>query len=185
MQNSDIKWVTEKEVEQLRKWAWETRYPVRNELMILMLYRHWLRESELCNLRLDQIDFEQAKIHIKRLKWSNSFSHPISGDELRLIRRYIRTKVGKQGSGLPWFFISERGNQLSRFTVIKIIQSCRIEAGFTKKITPHMLRHGCGYYLANKGYDLRIIQDYLGHKNVQNTVIYTRLSGKLFEGMWD
>ena len=143
-----------------------------------------MRESELCNLRLDQIDFEQAKIHIKRLKGSNSFSHPIAGDELRLIRRYIRTKVGKAGSGLPWLFVSERGNQLSRFTVIKTIQSCRIEAGFTKNITPHMLRHGCGYYLANKGYDLRIIQDYLGHKNVQNTVIYTRLSGKQFEGMW-
>ena len=140
MQNSDIKWVTEKEVEQLRKWVRETRYPVRNELMILMLYRHGLRESELCNLRLDQIDFEQAKIHIKRLKGSNSFSHPITGDELHLIRRYIRTKVWKQGSGLPWFFVSERGNQLSRFTVIKNIQSCRIEAGFIKNITPHMLR---------------------------------------------
>jgi type 1 fimbriae regulatory protein FimB len=61
--------------------------------MILMLYRHGLRESELCNLRLDQINFEQSKTHIKRLKGSNSFSHPITGDELRLIRRYIRTKV--------------------------------------------------------------------------------------------
>ncbi len=98
MQNSDIKWVTEKEVELLRKGARKTRYPVRNELMILMLYRHGLRASELYNLRLDQLDFEQAKVHIKRLKGSTSFSHPITGDELRLIRRYIRTKVGKQGS---------------------------------------------------------------------------------------
>ncbi len=47
-----------------------------------------------------------------------------------------------------------------------------------------MLRHGCSYYLANISYNLRIIQDYLGHKNVQNTVIYTRLSGKQFEGIW-
>ena len=108
-----------------------------------MLYRHGLRESELCNLKLEQLDFNQAILHLKRLKGSNSFSHPITGDELRLIRRYIRTKATKQGSQLPWLFISERGNQLSRFTVIKILESCRIEAKFTKKITPHMLRHGC------------------------------------------
>lgn len=70
--------------------------------------------------------------------------------------------MGKQGSSLPWLFVSERGNQLSRHTVIHTVKCCAIEAGITeKKITPHMLRHGCGYYLANKGYDLRVIQDYL------------------------
>lgn len=184
MNNKKIKWVTEKEVEQLIKGAKKTRYPLRNELMITMLYKHGLRESELCELRLDQIDLDQAKLHIHRLKGSNSFSHPIPGSELRLLRRYLRFKATKSGSGLPWLFVSERGNQLSRFTVIKTLDTCRIEAGITKKITPHMLRHGCGYHLANKGYDLRVIQDYLGHKNVQNTVIYTQLSGQQFGGMW-
>ena len=184
MENAIIKWVTEAEVENLRKGARNTRYPIRNELIVLMLYRHWLRESELCNLKLDQLDLTQWKIHIKRLKGSNSFSHPIPWDELRLIRRYLRSKVWKAGSALPRLFVSERGNQLSRFTVIKLIESTRINAGFTKIVSPHMLRHGCWYYLANQGYDLRIIQDYLGHKNVQNTVIYTQLSGKKFEGMW-
>lgn len=95
--------------------------------MVLMLYRHGLRESERCNLRLDQLDFDQGKLHIKRLKGSNSFSHPIAGDELRLIRRYLRTKVAKQGNHLPWLFVSERGNQLSRHTVIHTIKSCAIE----------------------------------------------------------
>ena len=185
MENSDIKWVTREEVERLRNGAKKTRYPVRNELIVLMLYRHWLRESELCGLKLDQLDTEHGKIHIKRLKGSNSFSHPIPWDELRLIRRYLRSKVGRPGSSLPRLFVSERGNQLSRFTVIKIIESCRINAGFAKAISPHMLRHGCGYYLANKGADLRVIQDYLGHKNVQNTVIYTQLTGKQFQGMWE
>ena len=182
MKNSP-NWVTEKEVEALRKSAKNTRQPIRNELLILMLYRHGLRESELCNLREDWLDLDHAKIHIKRLKGSTDFSHPIPGDELRLIRRYLRVKKEKHPT-LPWLFLSERGNQLSRFTVIKLVETCYQKAGL-RKITPHMLRHGCGYYLANKGYDVRVIQDYLGHKNIQNTVIYTRLSGKQFEGMWN
>lgn len=176
-------WVTQKEIETLRKSAKETRYPVRNELLVLMLYRHGLRESELCNLKLNWLDLDHAKIHIRRLKGSVDFSHPIAGDELRLLRRYLRDRKAKHPT-LPWLFVSERGNQLSRFTVIKTIETCYKKAGM-RKITPHMLRHGCGYYLANKGYDVRVIQDYLGHKNIQNTVIYTRLSGKQFEGMWE
>lgn len=178
-----LNWVTPREIEELRKGARATRNPIRNELLILVLYRHGLRESELCGLRLDYIDFDQSKIHIKRLKGSNDFTHPIEGDELRLIRRYLKTREGKTSLRLPWLFVSERGNQLSRFTVIKAVESCYKRAGL-RHITPHMLRHGCGYYLANKGYDVRVIQDYLGHKNIQNTVIYTRLSGKQFEGMW-
>jgi integrase len=184
LRDKTINWVTETEVKELIKATQKTRYPVRNKLIILMLYRHGLRESELCNLKLDYIDFEQSKIFIKRLKGSNDFTHPITGDELRLIRRYLRIRTGKKYLKSPWLFLSERGNQLSRFTVIKMLEVCCKKAGL-RKITPHMLRHGCGYYLANKGFDLRVIQDYLGHKNVQNTVIYTRLSGKQFEGMWE
>jgi site-specific recombinase XerD len=184
LSDKTINWVTETEVKELIKATQKTRYPVRNKLIILMLYRHGLRESELCKLKLDYIDFEQSKIFIKRLKGSNDFTHPITGDELRLIRRYLRIRTGKKYLKSPWLFLSERGNQLSRFTVIKMLGVCYRKAGL-RKITPHMLRHGCGYYLANKGFDLRVIQDYLGHKNVQNTVIYTRLSGKQFEGMWE
>lgn len=177
-------WTTSNEVEALRKGAKFTRNGVRNELIVLMLYRHGLRESELCNLRLDYVDFEQSKIHIKRLKGSNSFTQPVRGDEMRLLKRYLKTREGKTSLSAPWLFVSERGNQLSRFTVIKLVETSYQHAQL-RKITPHMLRHGCGYYLANKGVDLRVIQDYLGHKNVQNTVIYTRLAGKQFENLWD
>ena len=65
-----------------------------------------------------------------------------------------------------------------------------LEGGITKraglrKITPHMLRHGCGYALINKGYDVRVVQDYLGHKDIRNTAIYTRLDDKQFKGLWE
>ena len=142
-----------------------------------MLYRHGLRETELCKLRLDQVDLDGSRLHVKRIKNGNSFTHPIEGDELRLIRRYLRERDKSKASALPWLFVSERGKQLARRTVINNIQACAEAAGFTKNITPHMLRHACGFYLANKGCDLRVIQDYLGHKNIQNTVIYTQLTG--------
>lgn len=178
------KWVTSKETNILRMAARQTRQALRNELLVLMLYRHGLRETELCNLRLDSLDLDQAKVHIKRIKGGVDFTHPIAGDELRLIRSYLRQRKKEGTLELPWLFLSERKNQLSRFSVIKIVESC-YKMENMRKITPHMLRHGCGYYLANKGYDVRLIQDYLGHKNIQNTVIYTRLSGKQFEGLWD
>ena len=177
-------WVTEKEVSLLMSGAKKTRYPLRNELLVLMLYRHGLRASELCALRLLNLDFDNARVFIKRVKGGVDFTHPIAGDELRLIRRYLQERKKGRGASLPWLFVSERGNQLSRFTVIKTIEACYKQAGM-RKINPHMLRHGCGFYLANKGYDIRLIKDYLGHKNIENTVIYTRLSGKQFEGLWE
>lgn len=185
MQNQDLKFLTEKEVDQLRKGAKATRYPVRNELMVLMLYRHGLRETELCRLRLEQLDCNGARLDVKRIKNGNSFSHPIEGDELRLIRRYLRERDKMASSTLPWLFLSERGNPLARRTVIHTVKACAVAGGLTdKNVTPHMLRHGCGFYLANKGCDVRVIQDYLGHKNIQNTVIYTQLTGKQFQGLW-
>lgn len=177
-------WVTEKEVSLLMSGAKKTKYPLRNELLVLMLYRHGLRASELCSLRLLNLDFDNARVFIKRVKGGVDFTHPIAGDELRLIRRYLQERKKGRGASLSWLFVSERGNQLSRFTVIKTIEVCYKQAGM-RKINPHMLRHGCGFYLANKGYDIRLIKDYLGHKNIENTVIYTRLSGKQFEGLWD
>jgi site-specific recombinase XerD len=180
----NINWVTPKEFEELRKGAKKTRYPIRNELIVLMLYRHGLRESELCNLKLEHLNFDEVKIFIKRSKGSISLMHNIEGDELRLIKRYLGTREGKTSLNIPFLFLSDRGSQFSRFSIIKIIEACYKNANL-RKITPHMLRHGCGYYLANKGVDLRVIQDYLGHKNVNNTVKYTRLSGKQFKGLWD
>lgn len=179
-----IEWVTESEVEKLRKASNSTRNALRNELIILLMYRHGLRESELCNLRLSYVDFEQSKIYIKRVKGGIDFVQPVMGDEMRLIKRYMKTRSGKTSLSLPWLIVSEQGNQLSRFTVIKLLETLSKHAGI-RKVNPHMLRHGCGHYLANKGVDIRIIKDYLGHANIQNTVIYTRLTGKQFDGLWD
>lgn len=179
-------YVTEEDMFKLYKGARKTRYPLRNKLILMMLYRHGLRETELCETRTDQILLDEARFKVQRIKNGENMTHPIKGDELRLIRDYMKYKQGRRGNSLPWFFVSERGTPLTRSSIIKTVATCAVEGGITdRKITPHMLRHGCGFYLANKGTDIRVIQQYLGHKNIKNTVLYTKLTGKQFEGLWD
>lgn len=171
--------ITESEHGRLLKAAGKTRYPERNQLLVMMLYRHGLRETEAVNIRIHDLQLDSARIWIKRIKGGLSTEHPIEGDELRLLRKYLRTR----NLNLPWLFLSERGGPLSRHTVIYTIDQAAKKAG-VEHVTPHMLRHGCGYYLANKGYDLRLIQDYLGHRDPKHTARYTRTASVRFTGLW-
>lgn len=108
-----------------------------------------------------------------------SVEHPIEGDELRAIKRYL---AGRKDT-LPWLFVSERGAQLTRQAINYLIREAGERAGLGR-VWPHMLRHSCGYYLANEGVDLRTAQDYLGHRDPKHTVRYTRVAGRRFEGLW-
>lgn len=81
-------------------------------------------------------------------------------------------------------FTTERGGPLTRSTVNKMISRAGKRAGISYPVHPHMLRHGTGYYLANKGVETRVIQDYLGHKNIAHSVLYTELSETKFKGLW-
>ena len=167
-------------MEALRKAARKTRNPVRNELILLMMYRHGLRVSELCKIQMEQLDLDQSNIFVKRIKNGISGMHPIAGDELRLLRRYLRERK----TSLPWLFVSERGNQLARSSVNKMCGLCSDIASLPP-VNPHMLRHGCGFFMINKGHDIRAIQVYLFFKDTATTEIYTKLNEKQFVGMWE
>ena len=116
---------------------------------------------------------------VSRLKSSLSVEHPITGDELRAIKRYLAIRTDQ----LPWLFLSERGQPMTRQAVNYLIGQAADIAGLGH-VHPHMLRHSCGYYLANAGYDMRLIQDYLGHRDPKHTAHYTRVAGRRFEGLW-
>jgi type 1 fimbriae regulatory protein FimB len=152
---------------------------VRDHLLILMMYRHGLHVSEAVGLRRDEVDLDQARLWVRRLKNGLSVEQPIAGAELRAIKRYLATR----SDGLPWLFISERGQPLTRQSVNYLVGAAAERAGLGS-VHPHMLRHACGFYLANQGYDLRLIQDYLGHRDPKHTVHYTRVAGSRFEGLW-
>ena len=155
------------------------RNGTRDNLLFLMMYRHGLRCSEAADLRIDDISFDRATLWVRRLKGSNSGMHPIEGDELRAIRRYL----GLRQDHLPWLFLSERRGRLTRFAINYLVDRTANVAGFAD-LHPHCLRHSCGYALADQGVDLRTIQEWLGHRSIEMTVRYTRISQRRFNGLW-
>jgi integrase len=180
--NGDLRtreYLTEAEVERLMKAATGNRWGHRDATMILVAYRHGLRVSELVDLRWDQVDFRTATLHVRRVKQGTPSTHPIVGDELRALRRLQREQDKS-----PFVFTSERGAPFGTAGFARMVERAGVEAKIGFKIHAHMLRHACGYALANRGHDTRALQAYLGHKNIQHTVRYTELSPKRFKNFW-
>jgi type 1 fimbriae regulatory protein FimE len=155
------------------------RHGHRDAAMILITYRHALRVSELTALRWDQADLAQGLLHVRRRKNGNPSTHPLHGTELRALRRLQRDYPSS-----PYIFTGERKGPLTDSTVRKMVARAGTAARLEFPVHPHMLRHGCGYKLANDGQDTRAIQHYLGHKNISHTVRYTELSPDRFKNFW-
>jgi len=172
--------LTEAEVERLIKATQDNRYGHRDATMILLAYRHGLRAAELVDLRWEQVDFRTAALHVRRVKQGTPSTHPILGDELRALRRLQREQEPKS----PFVFTSERGAPFTTAGFARMVERAGKVAKLAFKAHPHMLRHACGYALANRGHDTRALQAYLGHKNIQHTVRYTELSPTRFKNFW-
>jgi integrase len=173
-------YLTDAEVASLIGAAKDNRWGHRDGAMILLAYRHGFRCSELVDLRWDQIDFDRGTLAVRRAKRGTPSTHPIMGDELRALRKLQREQEPKS----PFVFTSERGSPFTTAGFARLVERAGEVAGFKFKAHPHMLRHACGFALANKGHDTRALQAYLGHRNIQHTVRYTELAPDRFKDFW-
>jgi integrase len=181
--NADLRareYLTAAEVEKLIRAAKDGRYGDRDATLILIAFRHGLRAIEICDLEWSQVEFgRSASLHVRRAKNGKPSVHPLRGDEIRELRE-LRRQFPDSG----FVFATERGGPFTTDAVNRLIKRIGERAGLAFPIHVHMLRHACGYALANAGHDTRALQDWLGHRSIQHTVRYTELSPTRFKDFW-
>jgi site-specific recombinase XerD len=155
------------------------RYGSRDRTLLTLMFRHGLRVSETVWLRWDQVDLKAGLLHVNRLKNGVPSTHPLRGPEIRQLRQLKRIWAAS-----PYLFVSERGGPMTASNVRKLVTKAGKAAGLPFPVHPHMLRHACGFKLANDGHDTRALQHYLGHRNITHTVRYTEMAPERFKGFW-
>ena len=178
------KYLTWEEVHHLLHTISQSAVPLRDYCMIYMTFLHGLRVSELTGLTLDDYDPRSQKLYIRRLKGGLITTHPLLPEESHVLSQWLKQRQRLPGSDLPWLFLSRQGGRLSRQRLYALIRQYGINAQLPIGIHPHMLRHACGYALADRGNDTRLIQDYLGYRNIRHTVAYTASNAERFSRAW-
>ncbi len=154
----------------------------RNKAMLEVLFATGTRISELINLKLNQIDFDECIIRVLG-KGKKDRIIPIGNTALEYLALYIneyrpfilKTRVSE------YVFVNKNGAKMSRQGFFKILKKLVASSGIEKEVSPHTLRHSFATYLLNNGADLRVIQELLGHENLVTTEIYSHLSNKKIE----
>jgi site-specific recombinase XerD len=147
----------------------------RDRALFLIAYRHGLRASEVGLLRVEDIDLKTLRIMVHRLKGSHSGAHPLQADEAKALKALLRERQAAS----PILFPSSRGDPIARRTLDWLTK----KYGEAADLPPakrhfHCLKHSIATHLLEAGADLRFVQDWLGHSNIQNTVVYTFLTAR-------
>jgi integrase len=172
----DRKHLTPEEVERLEKAVKRNRNGTRDWLLIHMAARHGLRASEIVGLKRSAIDLDKGRMQVSRLKGGQSSTHPLDGATLRALRQLYR-ETGDNA----FVFVSERGGPMAREAFQRLVERAGKAAGLDFAVHPHMLRHACGYRLANEGKDAFAIQGWLGHQSLGMTKSYCALAADRFK----
>ncbi len=178
------KFMTPDEIKALLEASKQGRYSERDYCLLLIGFLHGFRVSELAHLTLGDIDLTQNRIYVRRLKGGLSTLQPLHPTEVIAIQRWLDKRRLFAAAEEPWLFLSQKHQPLSRSQIFRLITKYGQLANLSVNVHPHMLRHACGYALADLGRDTRLIQDYLGHRNISHTVIYTASNQKRFHGIW-
>lgn len=172
------------EVDQIIKAVEDISKPInrlRNKTMTIMAYKHGLRSAEVCNLKWTQISFPRKKLYVRRLKQNQEIPHPITEEEISLLLALQKRNPMRY----PHVFLGYYRNPVETQSFAKVIRRAGEYCNFDFVVHPHMLRHACGFKLVNEGVDIRVIQEYLGHRSVEVTMQYTKLKEDKFMGLFD
>jgi integrase len=150
---------------------------VRDWCAILIAYRHGMRASEVCNLRMADVDMRGQCITVRRLKGSLETRQPIYQhrgqpllDEQKALRTWLRQR---EGDGSDYVFTSQKGGRLSRSGFFRVFQSIAAAAGLpSEKRHPHCLKHSCATHLIAGNTNLALVKQALGHKSISSTMEY-------------
>lgn len=149
----------------------------RNRAMLETLYSCGLRVSELVNLKLTNLNFDQGFIRVEG-KGDKERLVPVSSSASEEITKYMegyRKGLNISKDCVNTLFLNRRGKKLSRVMVFTIIKGLAEKVGMDKRISPHTFRHSFATHLINGGADLRAVQEMLGHESILTTEIYTHL----------
>jgi type 1 fimbriae regulatory protein FimB len=148
---------------------------VRSQAIFHILYFRGLRASEIGQLRFEDYRPAVARLFVRRLKGSNSGDYHITESERTALNRWVRLRGDAPGPLFP----SRNSKPLSRWRVFLLMRKYCKAAGIDPvKAHPHALKHSCGTHLSDREADVAVIQDHLGHVNIQNTMIYVQISNK-------
>ncbi len=148
----------------------------RDLLILMLLYSTGLRVSELCNLNINHVNFQEGIIRVLHGKGGKDRVVPISQKVLGLLKRYVQEDRGESLNSSAPLFVSRQGTRLSTRSIQRIVTKSRKRAGIQRKVTPHTLRHAFATHLIENNVDIRYIQEYLGHSSLATTQIYTHVS---------
>lgn len=172
------KFLYEDEIEMLLDAASQTRYPIRDKAIILLTYNHAYRATELCNLQWDYIDFRRDTIRVIRQKGGKNFTHKLSFSEKEMLLKLKETCPVES----PYVFLTREKRQFERHGLKMLIRRLLQKCDSDIHIHMHMLRHAKGVFLREKGVRMEDIRDYLGHRHLSSTEVYTEMaSNPVFE----
>ena len=168
--------LTEEEVDKLLDINCITQYDYRNKAMLEILYATGLRISELCNLKITDVDINNSLVRVFG-KGRKERIIPVSDYALSFLEKYVRFYRNEilREKVSDYLFISNSKTQISRQGFFKIIKKECNRAGIEKNVSPHVLRHSFATHLLKHGADLRVIQELLGHEDISTTQIYAHL----------
>lgn len=150
----------------------------RDKAIFLVAYRHGLRASEVGMIKVEDADTTRGRIKIERAKHSQGGEYPMQPDEIKAVKAWTK----ERGNSTPWLFPTQRGSPVSRFTLDKLMKSYGKKADIpVDKRHFHVLKHSIATHLLDAGADIRFVQDWIGHINIQNTVVYAQISNRARE----